>query len=170
MVSIYERIRKALFNDVANYMKVSADKRLEVVQHTGGNFALQLKQAGNVVSEGAGSTTRWTYTVPTGKVAKIKYASIDILCEAAATTTTSTHRTYGYIAITPTGKPLGVMTIITLQSAAMAPGNHVEQAVGEAGLLEAGDEVRGVDEVEGAAGGAGRAYIALTAGFDEYDA
>jgi len=170
LTSLLERIRRSIFNSAAKYMKVSADNKPEVVQHTGGNFKTYSISAFGSRSEAQAAITRWTYTVPTGKIAKVKLLYSIAVCEVASTTTTTTDAAAAWISHQPAGASEYTIFMALLNAAAMSPNDRTALGVGEAGLMEAGDAMRGRDEYTGAAAGAGRAFLGTAAIFEEYDA
>lgn len=79
-------------------------------------------------------TTRWTYTVPTGKKALLEFALVKAIRSVAATTAGTV---YAYLSLTPSGLTVVVLGVIELM--ANSVGDHDASLVGQSIVLGAGD-------------------------------
>ena len=134
-----------------------------------GAFKTGVFQNEQQLAENTGNTVVVTYTVGTGKRAKVDVAGLDLLVEIASTSTTVTDSVSSQIRITPEGGSAGSVLTISLNSPIFAAGDHVEGGH-TAGFLDEGDVYEALLVYDGDAAGAGRVRAFSGMKHTEWDA
>jgi len=167
---------KSIFVDGINISNLSPAPPMLLEQaalfpsYRSGNFITDGDSDNGRITENNSGAIRWTYTVPTGKRALSLGGSLGIVCEIAATSSTTTDRIIINIKLDSGVTTAKNWFVIVLNTVAMVAGDRSFLTIPAGGLLDAGDVVTGNDIFEGDAAGAGVVLANKDMAFAEWDA
>lgn len=122
------------------------------------------------ITEDSVSVVQWTYTVPSDTKARLNAIYLAVLCEVAATSTTTTDEVNIQFELQPNGGAFADILYARLNTPAMAAGDRQTEPFSPNAVLIAGDAVRAITLFTGDAAGAGVVQMQSTLIRTQFDA